>query len=97
MLRLYAITCLLALVIFDANTALAQRGYRTPTPTPPTGITGPTLRLPAPTLGGILTLPERKPVLPIPPVSPQHAAPPDAGMCCPCPGRNGCSDACCAR
>lgn len=95
MLRLYAITCLLGFVMFDASTAVAQRGvYRAPV-TP--RVTVPRTPLPEVDLQGTLTLPDHKPVVPIPPVRPQEAAPADAGMCCPCPDRDDCSDVCCIR
>jgi len=97
MLRLYAIVCLLALATLDANTALAQRGvYRPPPTTRPPVFTLPTLRSPTQTLGGTITLPEQKPVIAVPP-PPLEAAPADADFCCPCPGTNECSNACCVR
>jgi len=96
MLRLYAIACLLALVTFDANTALAQRVFRTPAPTPMPRLHVPPVPLSMPTLDDRLTLPVPTPVVPAPPRRAQPA-PPDAGMCCPCPDTNECSDVCCLR
>ena len=89
MLRFYAIACLLALLMLNANLALGQHVIRTPIPKTP-GIPRPTVPLPIPKLENKLIMPVPTPALPLPP-------PADAGMCCPCPGRTECSDACCFR
>ncbi len=63
----------------------------TPTPTP----IRPIVPLPLPGPGDGLPLPTPPPVvIPVPPpvVTP---APEDVGVCCPCRGRDTCSDACC--
>jgi hypothetical protein len=94
MLRLISIACLLALVVCDANTALAQGVFRPPPrPITPPVLHGPVVPLPMPKLDNNLTV---KPVVPIPPPIPE-AAQPDASMCCPCRGTNECSDVCCTR
>jgi hypothetical protein len=89
MQRLYAISCLLALFILNANLALGQQVIRTPIPKTH-GVLRPMVPLPNSKLGNKLIMPVPTRALPLPPPS-------DARMCCPCAGRTECSDVCCFK
>lgn len=83
-------------VLLALSSPLSAQGYgRAPVfkPGPVTPVLPP-LALPKPNLEPTL---KPAPLIIIPPAPAVTAPPPDAGMCCKCPGRDDCSDTCCLR
>jgi len=99
MVRIISIVFLLAFAFVATDPSHAQRGYR-PGYSPSVGATLPKPPPPLPDvkLQGTFDRHEQPPVVVKPPPPPPMVEPlPEGGMCCPCPGRDGCSDVCCIR
>ena len=99
MVRIISIIFLVAFAIVDTEPGYAQRGYR-PGYSPGFGATLPKPPPPLPdvNLRGTFDRHEQPPIVVKSPPAPPVVEPrPEVGMCCPCPGRDECSDVCCIR
>ena len=92
MARYSFVALILAFAMTYSNAAVSQRFVRPPTMSPIPVLPAPT---PIPRMDDRLLLPT-PPVIVLPAPLPKPR-PPDAGLCCLCPGTNECRDTCCFK